>query len=409
MLFKRAWERGLSALDQLAGGFGTAFAALPLLAGVVITVITTPAGLGLLLAPVMVRLVRALADRERHRLGRFGCFGAEIVSPGPVPSGLRAALADATVRRELVWLLWHASAGLLLGAIGVLIPICALRDLTFPLTWFLTPEAPTTTSIGLGLARQWSDTFWVPLLVFGWLLLMVTVTPLLAAAQSAPGRRLLQPRMDLSLRIVELTATRAAALDAHAAELRRIERSLHDGSQNRLVAVTMLLGATRRALHRDGGAAVEDLLDRAQEAAELALAELRTVARNILPPVLTDRGLQGALTGLAASCGAPCRVTVDVPVRCAASVEATAYFVVAEALTNITKHSGANQATVDARQDDGFLHLRISDDGRGGADASNGTGLHGVRRRIEAHDGTLTVTSPRGGPTTLEVALPCGT
>ncbi|BCJ49399.1 hypothetical protein Asp14428_08740 [Actinoplanes sp. NBRC 14428] len=209
------------------------------------------------------------------------------------------------------------------------------------------------------------------------------------------------------MRIAELTATRAAALDAHATELRRIERSLHDGAQNRLVGVTVLLGAARRALARDPRAAGE-MLERAQDAAEQALAELRTVARSILPPVLADRGLAGALDGLAAASGVPCRVDVDLPGRCAAAVEATAYFVVAEALTNVAKHSGARAATVTVRRHGGLLSLAVTDDGHGGADEDGGSGLTGIRRRVGALDGTLSLTSPPGGPTTLRVELPCG-
>jgi signal transduction histidine kinase len=169
----------------------------------------------------------------------------------------------------------------------------------------------------------------------------------------------------------------------------------------------VLLGATRRALARDPAGA-EAMLERAQDAAEQALAELRTVVRSILPPVLADRGLAGALAGLAADCGVPCQVDVDVPGRCAASVEATAYFVTAEALTNIAKHSQARHATVTVRRRGDRLSLRIEDDGIGGVDEHGGSGIAGVRSRIEAHDGRLTVTSPRGGPTTLQVELPCG-
>jgi signal transduction histidine kinase len=189
--------------------------------------------------------------------------------------------------------------------------------------------------------------------------------------------------------------------------LRRIERALHDGTQNRLVAVTILLGAARRVLTRDPAAA-EAILDQAQSAAEQALAELRAVARGILPPVLVDRGLAGALTGLAASCPVPCQVDVDIPGRCAASVEATAYFVVAEALTNVSRHSGATRAGVVVSSRNERLTITITDDGAGGADENSGSGLLGIRRRIEAHDGTLTVASPPGGPTTLTVDLPCG-
>jgi signal transduction histidine kinase len=201
-------------------------------------------------------------------------------------------------------------------------------------------------------------------------------------------------------------------------ELRRIERSLHDGAQNRLVAVNVLIGAARRALDRDRVASLGDrsaavataaeVLGRAQDAAELALAELRTVVRGILPPVLDDRGLAGALAGLANGCGVPCTVEVDVPGRCAASVEATAYFVVAEALTNVTKHSAATTAAVTVRREGGRLLLTVTDDGRGGADEARGSGLGGIRRRVGAHDGRFTMTSPPGGPTTIQVELPCG-
>jgi signal transduction histidine kinase len=291
----------------------------------------------------------------------------------------------------------------------VLLPLLAARDTTFPLWWRLLPKDATSTSLGLGTANNWLDALAVALLGLGWIAIIVGLTPGMAQLQARRGRRLLSagPEADLSLRVAELTATRAAALDAHATELRRIERSLHDGTQNRLVTVTVLLGAARRMVARDPSGA-EELLERAHSAAEQALAELRSVARGILPPVLADRGLEGALAGLAASCPVPCRIDVEAPGRCAASVEATAYFVVAETLTNIAKHSGAQHATVTVRSRAGRLHLTISDDGRGGADESGGSGLTGIRDRIAAHDGTFTVTSPSGGPTTLKAELPCG-
>jgi signal transduction histidine kinase len=253
------------------------------------------------------------------------------------------------------------------------------------------------------------DALAVSVLGLGWAALIVVLTGPLARLQAWPGRRLLSPAADadLSLRVAQLSATRAAALDAHATELRRIERSLHDGTQNRLVAVSVLLGAARRSLARDPATA-DAALGRAQEAVEQALAELRAVARSILPPVLADRGLAGAVAGLAASCGVPCRVDMDVPGRCAASVEATAYFVVAEALTNVSRHSAAAEVAVTVRRDGDRLVLRVHDDGRGGADESGGSGLAGIRRRVEAHDGLLTVRSPHGGPTTIQVELPCG-
>ncbi|MET7323437.1 sensor domain-containing protein [Streptomyces sp. NPDC005549] len=395
-----------AATGQLVGGLGTAFLALGVLLLVALAAVTAPAGVGLLLAPAALRALHGLARRERERLSRRGI---EIVPPDPPPTRLRPALADPTTRRELSWLVRHATLGFLLGLLGFLLPFCAVRDATFPLWWRLVPEDATTTSVGVGTAHTWLDALAATLLGVGWTAILLGLGPGMARLQAAPARRLLAagPDTDLSLRVAELTATRAAALDAHATELRRIERSLHDGAQNRLVSVTVLLGAARRMAARDPAGA-DELLERAQSAAEQALAELRSVARGILPPVLADRGLADALSGLAADCGVPCRVEADVPQRCAASVEATAYFVVAEALTNIAKHSGAARASVTVRARGGRLRLLVEDDGRGGADEDGGSGLTGIRRRVAALDGTLRLTSPPGGPTVLDVDLPCG-
>ncbi|GGY12287.1 histidine kinase [Streptomyces minutiscleroticus] len=402
----RTASAALSALGQLIGGFGTAFLAVAVLLLLAVTAVTGVVGVGLLAAPAALRALHALAGRERDRLGRWG---PAIAAPEPPPTRPRSALADPTTRRELRWLVRHATLGLLLGLLGVLLPVMAVRDTTFPLWWRLAPADANSTSVGFGPAQSWAEAISVGLLGLAWTAIVLGLAPGMARLQARPGRRLLTagPDADLSLRVAELTATRAAALDAHATELRRIERSLHDGAQNRLVSVTVLLGAARRMVARDPAGA-EELLERAQSAAEQALAELRTVSRSILPPVLADRGLAGALSGLAAHCAVPCRTDVDVPARCAASVEATAYFVVAEALTNIAKHSGARQAAVTVRGEGGRLLLRVTDDGRGGADENGGSGLTGIRRRVAAHDGTLSLSSPPGGPTTLEVNLPCG-
>ncbi|MFF0303864.1 sensor histidine kinase [Streptomyces sp. NPDC004562] len=406
----------LSATRQLVSGLRTAFLALLVLVLLVLCALTAPLGVGLLAAPAALRALHGLAGLERARLARFG---PEVVAPEPPPTAARAALRDPATRRELRWLGRHVVAGLPLGLLGFWLPILAVRDLLFPLYWRFVPADATATSIGIGSSTSWPDAVAVALLGIGWIAIILGLGPAMARAQAGPGRRLLTagPETDLSLRIAELTATRAAALDAHNAELRRIERALHDGTQNRIVSVTVLLGAARRMVARDPDGA-QELLERAQSAAEQALADLRAVSRSILPPVLSDRGLAGALTGLAAECAVPCRVDVDVPRRCAASVEATAYFVVAEALTNIAKHSGATRATVTARLAGGRLLLTVDDDGQGGARAlaetpgdggpGTGSGLAGIRRRVAAHDGTFRLTSPPGGPTTLEVDLPCG-
>jgi signal transduction histidine kinase len=284
-----------------------------------------------------------------------------------------------------------------------------VTDVTFILWWRLLPPGEAADTIDIVAVNDTLDAIWVSALGVGWGVVAVVVLPLLARMQAWPGRRLLSPApgTDLAVRVARLAATRAAALEAHATELRRIERALHDGTQNRLVAVSVLLGAARRALARDPATA-DEILARAQDSAEQALAELRDVVRSILPPVLTNRSLPDALTALAASCPVPCRIDADLPDRFAASVEATAYFAVAEALTNIAKHSGATKAVVSLRRREDQLEVEVVDDGHGGADERSGSGLVGIRHRVEALDGTFTLTSPVGGPTRMSVSLPCG-
>ncbi|MFI0805469.1 Histidine kinase [Amycolatopsis lurida] len=257
-----------------------------------------------------------------------------------------------------------------------------MRDCTSPLWWHLLPEGEAAPTLDLWVVRDFPRALSVGLLGVGRL-------------QGAPGRHLLEPGpdTDLALRIAYLSAARAAALDAHSTELRRIERALHDGAQNRLVAVNVLAGAARRAVGR-GSADADEFLGRVQDAAEEALAELRLVVRSILPPVLADRSLTDALDALAATSPVPCRVDADLPGRYAASVEATVYFIVAETLTNIAKHSRATRAEVELRREEDLLCLRITDNGRGGAAEGTGSGIGGIRARVEAHDGTFALASP---------------
>ena len=394
----------VDALEQVLAGLATAVLALLVLVGVLAVAALCLVGVGLLLVPAALRVVRALADRERVRR----VVGTEALPPaGAPPATVREAVQDPIVRRELGWLVVHATFGVAVGLVGLTLPLWVVQDVTYPLWYrFAAPEAaPSLVPVPVD---DLGGALLVALLGLGFLVLFVVVGPAVARLQSWPGRVLLRPLgdPDLSRRVAELVSTRAAALDAHAAELRRIERSLHDGSQNRLAAANVLIGAARRAVTRDPAAAGE-LLEKAQTATEQALAELRGVVRSILPPVLDDRGLAEAIAGLAAGAPVPCTVEVDLPVRCAASMEATAYFVVAEALSN-TRHSGAQQARVAVRAAAGQLRLEVTDDGQGGADEQAGTGLAGIRRRVEAHDGRVRLDSPAGGPTTLEVRLPCG-
>ena len=209
----------------------------------------------------------------------------------------------------------------------------------------------------------------------------------------------------LAERVDVLTRTRQGALDVQAAELRRIERDLHDGAQARLVSLTMQLG---RAEERVAGQPeVAELLRRAREDAGLAIAELRDLARGIAPPILADRGLAAAIEALGRRAAIPVTVDADPDQRPLPVVETAAYFVVAEALTNVAKHAGGAAARVRVQRDGDDLVIEIADDGPGGADPDGG-GLTGLRHRVEALDGTLTVTSPPGAGTTIKAELPCG-
>ncbi|GAA2079110.1 sensor histidine kinase [Actinomadura alba] len=401
----RAVREPFKALEDLAGGLGTSLLALLTLVFVLAIGALCLVGIGLPLVSRTLRLVHAVAGRERARLVQRGHEIIDPYPPGPPTSPV--ALTEPATRRDLGWLVLHATAGLILGLIGVLLPIFAFRDTTFPLWWRLIPDGEATAGIGIPV-DGWTQVLAVGLMGLAWFAVTIGLGPGIARLQAAPGLRLLGPHpgLDLSARVAELSATRAAALESHAAELRRIERSLHDGAQNRLVGVVVLVGAARRALAKDAALA-ENALERAQTAAEEALEELRGVARAILPPVLEQRGLDGALSALAAQCSVPCRLTVDLPGACPASVQATAYFVAAEALTNVSRHSHARHATVDVRRHTGRLRIRVTDDGHGGAHEDGGTGIAGIRSRAEAHDGSMTLSSPPGGPTAIEVELPC--
>ena len=215
-----------------------------------------------------------------------------------------------------------------------------------------------------------------------------------------PGLR----ERQLTERVEQLTRTRRGALDVQAAELRRIERDLHDGAQARLVALSMKLGRAEERL--DEQPEIAELVREARLDAAGAIAELRDLARGIAPPVLADRGLVAAIDALGRRSSVPVVVDARIDRRPGPVVETAAYFVAAESLTNVAKHAGGAAARVSVRQNRGELVVEVSDDGPGGANA-DGSGLSGLRRRVEALDGTLTVTSPPGHGTTVLARLPC--
>jgi signal transduction histidine kinase len=194
-------------------------------------------------------------------------------------------------------------------------------------------------------------------------------------------------------------------VDTAAADLRRIERDLHDGAQARLVALAMGLGLAKEKLLEDPDAAAA-MVDEAHGEVKLALQELRDLARGIHPAVLTDRGLDAALSAVASRCTVPVTVEVDLAARPAPAIEGIAYFTVSELLQNVSKHAQATRASVDVWHRDDRLLIQVTDDGRGGADATTGSGLAGLTERLNAVDGLLALHSPAGGPTTVTAELP---
>ncbi|MET7601386.1 sensor domain-containing protein [Streptomyces avermitilis] len=220
-------------------------------------------------------------------------------------------------------------------------------------------------------------------------------------------RVLLSPSDELEQRIAELESDRGVVVDTAAADLRRIERDLHDGAQARLVNLAMGLGlAKEKLLEGQADESVAAMVDEAHGEVKLALQELRDLARGIHPAVLTDRGLDAALSSVASRCTVPVKVTADLPTRPAAAIEGIAYFTVSELLQNVSKHSGARSASVDVWRADQRLLIQVWDDGRGGADVSGGTGMAGLADRLGAVDGLFVIESPVGGPTTITAELP---
>ncbi|ONI76418.1 hypothetical protein ALI144C_35515 [Actinosynnema sp. ALI-1.44] len=229
----------------------------------------------------------------------------------------------------------------------------------------------------------------------------------LALAQSALARYLLTPRdTDLNTQIHELTRSRTRLVDAFQAERERIERDLHDGAQQRLTALVLTLGVAELETSRGGGDG-RRLITRAKGEAQQVLAELRELIRGIRPQVLTDRGIAAAVGDIADRCPLPVDVRIDLPHRLPPAIETVAYFAVSEALTNVIKHSGAHSACVTGALEGDRLRLMVTDDGVGGADPADGTGLQGLADRLSVVEGRLRITSPSGGPTQVFVEVPC--
>ncbi|MEV6593539.1 sensor histidine kinase [Streptomyces acidicola] len=355
-----------------------------------------------------------VASVERRRLGlidRDPVPGAHDVPAGPGPW----VWYTTRLREQLTW----RELGYAVLFAGLLWPVEALVAtvaLLFPGSMVAAPLLMATVGDGqeVKVLKQWTVTTWpgaFGVAVLGVVLLAVGAYVLGVAAGARAGltRLLIAPRdADLGAKVVELTRSRVRLVDAFEAERRRIERDLHDGAQQRLVALTMALGLAR--LDAPPGP-LADQLARAHEEAGNALAELRELVHGIHPKVLADFGLEAAVGDAADRSPVPVDVDLDLGLsgRLPRAVEAAAYFVVCEALANVAKHSGASRAEVSGRHEDGRLHLRVSDDGCGGASADGGSGLTGLADRVSVLDGRLSLSSPPGGPTLLSVEIPCRT
>jgi signal transduction histidine kinase len=249
--------------------------------------------------------------------------------------------------------------------------------------------------------------FFLQVLFLSMLPACVIAGPWLLRMHAAAASSLLAPtRKEMAARVGQLTESRWEAVDASAAELRRIERDLHDGAQARLVAVGMNIGFAEQMV-RDNPDLALTLLAEARESSGQALSELRTLVRGIHPPALVERGLDGAVRALALSLPLPVDLRIELPGRPVAPVESATYFAIAEVLANVVKHSGANRAWIQLEYDHGRLIAIVGDNGAGGARPRAGGGLQGIERRLNAFDGTVAVTSPAGGPTQVTMELPC--
>ncbi|QNP67479.1 sensor histidine kinase [Streptomyces genisteinicus] len=379
-------------------------------AGLLVTFVGIP-----LLAASFAAL-RGLGAVERMRARVL--LGADVAAPEPVTTGrsgfgawLAGTLKSGASWRHLLYSLLHFPWAVFGFCLVVPLWTAGWSLLLYPLWQWVFPAYADVNGIQLygdGTRGYYLDS---PLeiaatSVIG--LLLTLATPWVIRGLSSVDRLMVAGLLGpsrLAGRVVELESDRGVVVDTAAADLRRIERDLHDGAQARLVALAMDLGLAKEKLAEDPQAAAR-MVDEAHGEVKVALQELRDLARGIHPAVLTDRGLDAALSAVASRCTVPVRVEVDLDRRPAAAIEGIAYFTVSELLQNISKHARATRASVEVWRVEDRLLLQVTDDGRGGADATGGSGLAGLAGRLDAVDGVLAVDSPEGGPTTVTAELP---
>ncbi|MCW2764410.1 MAG: Signal transduction histidine kinase [Nocardioides sp.] len=326
---------------------------------------------GLVLLAAAIPALRWFADRQRSIASQV--LGVQVPRPyRPIPPGgplirLRAIASDPMTWRDLIWLLWAITLGWVLSLVVLVLLLAVVTGFIW---WY-----------GVG-----------PIL---WIRSVVDRALLSYGTTEA-----------LEHRVQVLTRTRADAVDHSAAELRRLERDLHDGTQARLVSLSMSLGIAETLFETDPEAA-QRMVGEARSTTTAAIGELRSVVRGIHPPVLADRGLDGAVRALALDMAVPVEVSGAIPGRPPAPIESAVYFAIAECLANAAKHAEPRHVWIVLEHRDGRLRAVVGDDGRGGADPQQGTGMRGVMRRLAAFDGTMSVSSPAAGPTIVTLEVPC--
>ena len=437
---RRARNELLFCLAGVPLGLGLAVVVVWLMAFATVVALLSPrfestwvAGVALGVGAVLTVVLAPWAGRRLgavHRRLGAGLLGTPVAAPpSPEPAGrwrglpgwVATGLGDGPGWRAVAYQVVKLPLALL-EAYAVICWAGGLANLTYPFWWglfrnhppgvTLDPVPAVTPFPGRPLQiATYPETF----LALGVGLAMVLAAPWVTRAVVAADRRLLVILLGpgrLALRVRDLEHTRALAVDDAAAQLRRVERDLHDGAQIRLATLAMHLGLARETLAGlDGGDDVgraRELVDAAHRDAKQALGELRDLARGIHPPVL-DSGLDDALASLAATSAIPVELACDLPERPAPAIETIAYFCAAELLANAAKHSHAGRVTVQADGRDGSLVLEVGDDGVGGADPARGSGLAGLAQRVRTVDGRMRIASPRGGPTLVSVQLPLRT
>ncbi|MFE0419530.1 sensor histidine kinase [Streptomyces tendae] len=400
----------LSAVRGLALAFISLPGAVICFCLTMVSVALVPIGVGIVTTPWVLTGVRMFADWRRLLAAEWG--GVRIRRAyRPLPEDANpwartfGMLRDPATWRDVCWLPVDMTAGFVTALVTFVLPL-------YPLEGF---------AIGAGLWRVLPDGYWYGFVrvtdqtsalyaaALGAVLLLAAfwLTPLVLRAHfRLTGALLGSGQGELAERVRVLTETRRDAVDTSAAELRRIERDLHDGAQARLVAVGMDLGTIETLLEKNPAKARELLAQTRQSSAD-ALTELRELVRGIHPPVLAERGLGDAVRALALRLPVPVEVEVDLPGRAEAPVESAAYFAVSETLTNAVKHSGADRIWIDMHYAEGRLRVCVTDDGKGGAVVGAGSGLVGLERRLGTFDGVLAVSSPAGGPTMVTMEIPC--